>query len=161
MNAYSTFANPFLVWAQFATKAGEMMFASAQVIAHRTGRLAAAGAHPSVRDRKEFALMGTEKVAAAGESARNMATRIGMANARASGSAWIQMMKMSQDMMNIAMSRTTMQAANRQMALTQRMVNDGVSAGATATRTAGRIASQGLKPIHGRATRNAKRLAKR
>ena len=50
--------------------------ASAQVIGHRTGRLAAAGAQPNVRDRREFALMGQEKMDATTESAQAMATRL-------------------------------------------------------------------------------------
>jgi hypothetical protein len=161
MNPFSPSDNPFLIWAQLATKAGEMMFSSAQVIAHRTGRMAAAGAHPSVRDRKEFALMGSEKVAAARESASNMALRLGMAGVHFSGTVFTQMMKNSQDLMAIAGSRTPMQAASRQMALTRRMVSDGVNASAAATRTTGHIVEHGLKPIHRRATRNAKRLAKR
>jgi hypothetical protein len=39
-----------------------------QVIAHRVGRMAQAGPHLSARDRKEFHLMGAEKMAAFYES---------------------------------------------------------------------------------------------
>jgi len=71
-----SFTNPFLVWTRLAWKTGEMMLASAQVIHHRTGRMAAAGATPSARDRREFALMGQEKLEAGVESAKAMAAQL-------------------------------------------------------------------------------------
>ena len=71
-----SFTNPFLVWSRLAWKTGEMMLASAQVIHHRTGRMAAAGATPSARDRREFALMGQEKIEAGVESASAMAAQM-------------------------------------------------------------------------------------
>ena len=61
----NSFANPFLIWTDLALKTGEMMLASAQVIGHRTGLMAAAGPKPSKRDRREFTLMGQEKIEAA------------------------------------------------------------------------------------------------
>jgi hypothetical protein len=45
-----------------------LSWAVPQVVAHRVGRMAAAGRTPSARDRQEFALMGAEKVAAFYES---------------------------------------------------------------------------------------------
>jgi hypothetical protein len=45
-----------------------LSLAAPLVVAHRVGRMAAAGSQPSARDRKEFALMGAEKVAAFYES---------------------------------------------------------------------------------------------
>jgi hypothetical protein len=59
-----------------------------QVVAHRAGRMAAAGSTPSARDRKEFALMGTEKVAAFYESWAAM----GWAALQAQQRAWTGMM---------------------------------------------------------------------
>jgi hypothetical protein len=41
-----------------------MMSASAQVIGHRTGRMALAGPAPNARDRREIALMGQQKIEA-------------------------------------------------------------------------------------------------
>jgi hypothetical protein len=60
-------ANPFLIWTDLAVKTSEMMLASALVIGHRTARMALAGPKPSVRDRREFTLMGQEKIEAAAE----------------------------------------------------------------------------------------------
>src|SRR3954447_26361997 len=50
----------------------EMLWASSQVIAHRTARMATAGPIPSRRDAREFRLMGQEKVEAAAESLQAM-----------------------------------------------------------------------------------------
>ena len=72
----NSFANPFLIWTDLALKTGEMMLASAQVIGHRTGRMAAAGPKPSARDRREFTLMGEEKIKAAAESAQAMTAQM-------------------------------------------------------------------------------------
>ena len=61
------FGNPFLAWTDLAWKIGEMSMASAQVIAHRTTRMAAAGPIPNASDRQEFRRMGQEKIEAATE----------------------------------------------------------------------------------------------
>jgi hypothetical protein len=53
---------------KIARQALGLSWAVPQVVAHRVGRMAAAGHHPGARDRKEFALMGAEKVAAFYES---------------------------------------------------------------------------------------------
>ena len=68
--------NPFFAWNELAMKTGEMMLASAQVIQHRTGRLVTAGPNPSLRDRREFTLMGQEKVEAIAESTQAMAMQM-------------------------------------------------------------------------------------
>lgn len=39
----SHFFNPFVQWTELAWKTGELMLASAEVIGHRTRRMAAAG----------------------------------------------------------------------------------------------------------------------
>lgn len=51
-----------------AAQTTELAFAVPQVVAHRLGRMALAGASPSQRDRDEFKLMSDEKVAAFQES---------------------------------------------------------------------------------------------
>ena len=50
---------PWTLWMQWAARSMEMWLAAGQ---------ARAGHNPSVRDRKEFALMGTEKMQAAAQS---------------------------------------------------------------------------------------------
>lgn len=51
-----------------ATQAAELAVAVPQVVAHRMLRMALAGGTPSARDRREFRLMGAEKMAAFQES---------------------------------------------------------------------------------------------
>ena len=103
-----SYLSPFMLWSDLATKTLEMMLASAQVIGHRTGRMALAGPVPNARDRREFALMGQEKIEAGAQSAQAMVAHI---------------MTMSQN--------------------------------------ATKLAHRGLKPIHAKATANARRLGKR
>lgn len=70
-----SFSNPFLVWTHLAWRTSEMMLASAQVLHHRTVRMAAVGVAPSGCDRREFVLMGQEKIEAGVESAGAMAAQ--------------------------------------------------------------------------------------
>jgi hypothetical protein len=53
---------------QMAAQAAELAVAVPQVVAHRMLRMALAGGTPSARDRREFGLMGAEKMAAFQES---------------------------------------------------------------------------------------------
>ena len=71
-----SFTDPLLLWTRLAWETGEMMLASAQVIGHRTGRMAAVGSKPNASDRREFALMGQEKIEAAAKSAHGMAAHM-------------------------------------------------------------------------------------
>ena len=64
----SSFLNPFALWTDLAMQTTGMMLASAEVIGHRTTRMANASIPPSARDAAEFTLMGQEKVEAATES---------------------------------------------------------------------------------------------
>jgi hypothetical protein len=58
-----------------AAQAFELGVAVPQVIAHRVARMAVAGASPSARDRKEFHLMGAEKITALNEACNAMAVQ--------------------------------------------------------------------------------------
>lgn len=155
-----SFTNPFLLWTHVAWKTGEMMLASAQVIHHRTGRMAAAGAKPSARDRREFALMGQEKLEAGAESASAMVKQMMKMNPLLGARAFEHMMAGAAAVMSLAASRTAGQALARHAKLVRAMTQSA----ATATQlsgAAGRLAQRGLKPIHSRATANARRLGKR
>ena len=155
-----SFTNPVLVWTRLAWKTGEMMLASAQVIHHRTGRMVAAGAKPSARDRREFALMGQEKIEAGVESASAIAAQMMTMNPLLGPRAFKHMMAGAAVVMSLAASRTAGQAMARHAKLVRTMTQ---SAAATAqlSGAAGRLAQRGLKPIHSRAAANAKRLGKR
>jgi hypothetical protein len=101
------------------------------VVAHRVGRMAAAGHTPSARDSKEFALMGTEKVAAFYESWAAM----GWAALQAQQRLWLGMMLAPWG--------------------GGRPSNQALAGHAL------HILGQGLAPVHRRATANARRLSRR
>jgi len=152
--------NPFLLWTRLAWKTGEMMLASAQVIHHRTSRMAAAGAAPSASDRREFSLMGQEKVDAGVESANAMFAQMMSMNPMLGPRAFRHMMAGATALMSLAASRTAGQALARQAKLVRTMTASAATTGQLARATA-RVAERGLKPVHSRATANAKRLGKR
>ena len=104
-----------------------------QVVAHRVGRMAAAGSKPGVRDRREFALMGAEKVAAFYESWAAMGWAALRAQQSLAQSMWQSML----------FAPGALPSANA-------LANQSL-----------RILSQGLAPVQRRATANAKRLGRR
>jgi hypothetical protein len=152
--------NPFLVWTRLAWKTGEMMLASAQVIHQRTGRMAAAGTKPSARDRREFALMGREKIEAGVESASAMAAQMITMNPLLGARAVKHMMRGAAAVMSLAASRTAGQAMARHAKLVRTMTQSAATT-AQLSGAAARLTQCGLKPIHSRATANAKRLGTR
>ena len=154
------FGNPFMAWADLAWKIGEMSIASAQVIAHRTTRMAAAGPLPNARDRKEFTRMGQEKVEAATESARAMAAHLGAMNLQLGARSFRSMMTGTTALMALASSRNIGQFIARQATLAGVVSRSAKTAAEVADSTA-QLARRGLKPIHARATANARRLGKR
>ncbi len=155
-----SFTHPFLVWTHLAWKTGEMMLASAQVIHHRTGRMAAAGAKPSARDRREFALMGQEKLEAGVESASAVAKQMLAMNPLLAPRAFNHMMAGAAAVMSLAASRTAGQALARHAKLVRTMTQSAAT-NTQLSGAVGRLAHHGLKPIHSRATANAKRFGKR
>jgi hypothetical protein len=157
---FPVFANPMLVWTGLAWKTAEMLMASAQVIGHRTGRLAVAGVQPSARDRREFALMGQEKVEAASESAQAMATQLMVMNVQLGLRSFQHLMTLSAAVMSLASSRTAGQSIARHGDLVRAMTDSAATASSIST-TALHLAHDGLRPIHARATANARRLSRR
>jgi hypothetical protein len=85
---YPAATMPFALWNDLALRTGEMLTSSAQVIAHRTGRMATAGHSPSLRDRREFTRMGLEKVEAVGESMWAMGQHLAQMNMQLAMKAW-------------------------------------------------------------------------
>jgi hypothetical protein len=106
-----------------------------QVIAHRVGRMAAAGPRPNSRDRKEFHLMGAEKMAAFYESWAAM----GMAAVQAQQSMWRAAM----------FTPWGKSAAPNVNAVTNTLAQHTL-----------RVLGQGMAPVHRRAVGNAKRLGR-
>ena len=153
-------ALPFALWNELALRTGEMLLASAQVIGHRTHRMAKAGHNPGLRDRREFSRMGLEKVEAAGESMWAMGQQLTAANVQLAMRAWQDAAAAGTAWMSLSASRTLPQLMQRQTQWTRTLSQSAQSATRMAEVTA-RTAKHGLKPIHSRATANAKRLGRR
>jgi hypothetical protein len=152
-------ASPFAIWTSLAFRTGEMMMASAQVIGHRTNRMIASGPMPNESDRREFSLMGQEKMEATSESVQAMAKHMMTLNQQIGAQAVGHMLAGATDMLSLATSQTAGQALARQAQLIRTLTRGAVSASQLST-SAARLAQRGLKPIHSRATANAKRLGK-
>ncbi|TPG24977.1 polyhydroxyalkanoate granule-associated phasin [Variovorax guangxiensis] len=154
----SRFFNPLMLWADVALKTQEMLMSSGAVIQVRTGRMAKAGLAPSAEDITEFQLMGQEKLAAVSESSAAVANQLhtsGFSLAQRSMRHWLSG---ATAWVGLATSLTPAQA----VAHSHELFNASSRAVATASQigSAGaRIAQRGLKPIHAKATANARRLA--
>ena len=155
-----SYFSPFMLWGDLATKTLEMMLASAQVIGHRTGRMARAGPAPNARDRREFALMGQEKIEAGAQSARAMAAHMMTMSQPWGALAFRHILRNSAAFISLASSRTPSQLIARHAALARALGQSAVSM-ADVSKSAAKLAHRGLKPIHAKATANAKRLGKR
>jgi hypothetical protein len=110
-----------------------------QVIAHRVGRMATAGASPNARDRKEFKQMGAEKTAAFNESWVAMGLAAMKAQQQMAASMW-----------RAALMAPWSMAKPGSMLPTSN----------TLARHALQIMSQGMAPVQRRAVGNAKRLGR-
>lgn len=152
--------NPFLQWTTLALKTNEMMLASAQVISHRTTRIAQAGAMPSVRDRREFTLMGQEKLDAAAASAQAMTVRMLGINQQFAVIAFKQLMNSAGGVLALLTAPTMALSGKRQAELVRDTMSDTAAVASQVSGSFARLAHHGLKPIHLRAVSNAKRLAK-
>lgn len=152
--------NPLMVWANLAVTTSEMLLASSQVIGHRLNRIATAGVMPSKRDQREFVLMGQEKIEAATESAFAVAVRtVGMSQ-EMSVLAFETMMNAATGAMSFAASRSILQTTRSQEELVRQAIHSSAAAASQISESVANIAAHGLKPVHSRATKNAKRLRK-
>ena len=154
---------PFALWSELAARTTEMLVASAQVIGHRTGRMAGAGATPSLRDRREFSKMGMEKAEAIGESAFAGGKQLSKTNVelgiRNIQLALRRLRKAGADWMSLAGSRTIPQALARQAKL-MHTVSQSMQSASQLSHVTARVTERALMPIHSRATANAKRLGR-
>jgi hypothetical protein len=119
---YDSMFLPSMLWMSWASKLGEMLLASAQVITHRGAMMRSARGRPSPAQAGEFTLMGAEKLEAFSLSALHAMqgwTQLWLQ--LAGGAAWP------------AMGRRSASLA--------------------------RLSERILRPVHGKATANARRLA--
>lgn len=159
--AMNMFVSPFMLWSRLAWKTGEMAVSSAQVIGQRTSRFALAGANPSVRDQREFALMGNEKSEAALESAQAVGTRLMLLGQQFAALAFKQALSASVTLMSIAASRNASELMDRQARLVRETMAGSAVAAAKLSGAGAGIARGALKPVQKRVIKNAKRLRKR
>ena len=136
-----------------------MSLASAQVIAYRATRMAAAGPLPGARDRKEFTRMGREKFEAATESGAAIAAHVAAMNMKFGARAFGHMMTGTAALMSLAASRSAGQFITRHAKLAEALARSAQAA-TELSDSAVRLARRGLEPIHTRATANARRLRK-
>lgn len=149
--------DPLQPWTALATQATEMMLASVQVISHRTGRMATAGAAPSADDLDEFSLMAQEKFEAAAESSSSVTAHWLQLNQQ----LWMQMLTQMQAGMTAMMSAAT--STNLAESMTHHAtlfaaMSPSADAHAQFSSAAAALTRRALDPIHARATANAERL---
>lgn len=157
----SPYANPFALWTALATTTNEMLFASSQVIAHRTQLMARAGATPNASEQREMKRMIDEKTSAVVASASAMSTRTGQILAASTSQMFAQMAAGSSLFFDLATGAATGRMAATQSRTMSKMVNDSGRNATQMSTAAAQIASAGIEPFHKRATSNAKRLRKR
>ena len=150
---------PFSAWTALAVRIAELMSTSAQVIQHRTHRIAAAGFAPSQRDRREFALMGQEKLIGFGASTAAI-TASSLAHQRLGARAIAHSFASGAAMLSLLNSRTVSQAVARQIQLAQTIARATTAAERFSNSTAG-VSLRVLEPVTCIATANAKRLRRR
>lgn len=151
---------PFLAWTRLAWKTGEMLAASAQVIHHRSNRIACAGPLPCARDQREFRLMGQEKIEASIESAQALAARLMIMQTEFSTFAFRQFLKSTSSVMTLAANPAAAMTMKGQETLLWKPYNTTDAIGSHLSSAIARLVQHGLKPIHARATKNARRLRK-
>jgi hypothetical protein len=157
-SASPRFVNPLMVWTDVALKTGEMLMSSSSVIHIRTQRMASAGLKPSAADMAEFHLMGQEKFEAANESTAAMADELGNRQFVLMNRAVKHWMGSVTALFALAGSTTPAQAITHH----SEFVDAATRSAATVSQmsSASALAAQrGLRPIHAKATSNARRLA--
>jgi hypothetical protein len=152
------FVEPFRLWSTVWWNAGEMMLSSAQVIGYRTNpALSTRG----TANQREFALMGSEKVAAAAESTQAMAFGWMRVNQELGAMALRQMLSGSMAVMSIAASRTPQQAMEGHVRFVRNTLNHSAAGAVQLSTSAARGAQRALKPVRSRVIGNVRRLGKR
>lgn len=143
-----------------ARTAGELATAAAQTVHDRTQQMARARLSPSARDRKEFLLMGQEKLEAAVESSTRMVTEAVAFNQHLARLVLGQMQAQTAAWSGAALG-TPHGWMNAYARLAQGAFANWQAIGAAVGHALVRSTAAGLKPIHGRARANAKRLGRR
>jgi hypothetical protein len=152
------FFNPLALWADVALKTGEMLLSSQSVIRIRSERIAKAGLAPSDEDLAEFQLMGHEKLVAVTEAGTAMANQLHTALFGLPNRAARNLLGGGVALFSLATSLTSDRAVTFAEAFNSATTRSAADVSQFTSATA-RIMQRGLKPIHAKATSNARRLA--
>ena len=114
---------------------------------------------PNARDHREFSLMGQEKVDACAASFSAMASHLFAMNAKLGIAGLRQVTAHANAMMALAGSRDMREVLQTQARLL-RTLQASSSAASQMSHSAARVAHAGIRPVHARATANARRLAR-
>ena len=153
-----SYVDAWQTWSRFGWRFSEMLFASSQVIVHRTDRMRKAGTALHADDRQEFSLMKQEKVEAALESAQAMALESVLAGQRYAAFAFGQFFAGMPALLALALPGTAGQVSARRIRLVHDTVQRSALSATRLSNATGKIVQKGLTPIRKRATANAKRL---
>lgn len=159
MTRKSSYLNPFALWTDLAMQTTGMMLASAEVISHRTSRMAQSSFPPSAKDAAEFTLMGQEKMEAATESMQAAGLAMMTFSPFAAMKMFNEMAAVQADLFHLATSSSLPMAISRNQKLGHSMRRAANSVASLSDQTANGALNT-LKPIHSRATANARRLGK-
>jgi hypothetical protein len=135
-------------------KLAELSIAAPQVVAMRTAQMLAAGAMPSIRDRAEFSRMGSEKVAAFGESMLGMGRQLLETNQEYTRGVFIRLIRMWMTPWWLSAYRPVTQA----MAAIPTPASLLMPTPRQRQRAVSQVIAKAVAPVHKRATSNAKRL---
>lgn len=153
-------ANPYLAWSRLAWETGEMLVAASQVICYRTQRIATAGAIPDARDRREFVLMGQEKIDAATASLQAVALQVLVMNTKLAALTVSQSINGANGFLSAWVRTDTRSAAQAHAALLSDALKASARLASRFSDSMPRVVRGGLRPFHSRATGNARRLSK-
>lgn len=131
---------------------------SSSVIQIRTQRMAAAGLTPSTDDMAEFKLMSQEKLDAANESNAAMAHELGTRQVALLGHAVQHWFGSVGALFALAVATTPAEAIERHGKWVDAATRSAAVVSQISSASA-RVVQRGLKPIHAKATSNARRLA--
>ena len=154
----SRYFNPLMLWVDVALKTQEMLLSSGSVIQMRTERMALAGLTPNAADLAEFQLMGQEKLLAVSESSAAVTAQWQNTAASLLHRSVKHWFGGAAALVGLVTSVTPAQAA----AHSHQLMSVSRQAAANATQfssASARVVQRGLKPIHAKATANARRLA--
>jgi hypothetical protein len=154
------FMNCYATWCRLGWAAGQMTTAAVQVFGHRTRRFVVAGAVPSARDRREFALMGQEKGEAALEAAQAVGLSLLRLNQQFSALVFKQTLSTLASVMSISASRTGAEFVGLQSTLLRNTINGYLVTSSKLSGSTAQLARRALNPVHTRVSGNLKRLGK-